>query len=205
LHDEGVAIEWEGIHSFYELHCLRTSQQPSSRANLDFPAIQFQVVFNLDDVLGPSANAIDIQLSLAREILLARATKMGLTPTMRVQQPDKDMKTRLRSMLRVADLLSPEKRKSGADYELVWDINARPSLQAVAKRLLPCDLGKSVSDDQKAKKASALANDAFKAIYHWELLNWLRFDPWHQILLSKEKQATDAHQHNEKADTESGN
>ncbi len=183
LHDQGVTLEWEGIHSFFERHTAHYSQQPSSRSKLDYPTTQFHVVFDMDDVLGPSANAIDIQLSLTREILLKRAAKMGLNPTMPVQQPDKKMKARLRSMLRVADLFSPERKTPDGD-ELVWDINAKPSMPSVAKRLLPCDLGKCVTDEQKAKKASALTNDAYKAIYHWELLNWLRFDPWHQILLT---------------------
>jgi hypothetical protein len=48
------------------------------------------------------------------------------------------------------------------------------------------------------KKASALAKDAFKAIYHWELLNWLRFDPWHKILLPDETPATSANEESEK-------
>lgn len=204
LHDQGVAIEWEGIHSFFNRHWQRNSQQPSFRAQLDFPAIQFHIVFDLDDVLGPSANAIDIQIKLAREMLLRRAAKMGLNPKEPAQRPNKNMKARLRSMLRVADLLSPERRRSGDGYELVWDINSQPSKLAVAERLLPCDLEDCISDDQKAKKASALAISAFKAIYHWELLNWLRFDPWHQILLSEEKQPANVEVGDETDDTESG-
>jgi hypothetical protein len=139
LHDNGVKIEWEGIHSFYERHWRRNSQEPSCRSQLDFPEIQFHIVFDLDDVLGPSANVIDVQLNMARAMLLKRAAKikMGLNPKMPAQQPDRYMKARFRSMLRVADLLSPENKVSAEGSELIWDIGPNPSMQAVAEKLLP--------------------------------------------------------------------
>lgn len=179
---DSVTIMWEGVHSFVERHTKIHPSQPGCSKKIDFPRSEFRMVFDIDPILGVSSSAIEIQIKLAQEILKKRAKDSGFTPTTRAQKPDKKD---LRSWLRVADLLSPERKSeqnaAGGENQLQWEINIdekRPRMEAVGIKLLPCDLGNAKTNQQTAKKASALADKAFNVIYKWRFLNWLQFDDW---------------------------
>lgn len=165
---KGVPLTWWGIHSFAERHTKPHTQRKGVRDKIDFKKAQVHFVFDIDAVLGPGTTAIDIQVKIASNILFKLASDADFNKGKRLQKPPK---AHLRSMLRVADLLSPERdvklndgENAGDVAPLLWDIELHKNLsrmQAVARKLLESDLGKASSNDQKAKRASDLAKEAF--------------------------------------------
>lgn len=177
---DSVTIKWEGVHSFVERHTKIHPSQPGCSKEIEFPRSEFRMVFDIDPILGASSSAIEIQINIAREILTKRAEKFGFAPTTRAQKPDRKD---LRSWLRIADLLSPERNSEqgvkGDEIELQWDIDEkRPRMEAAGLKLLPYDRGNAKTNQHAAKRASNLAEKSFNVIYKWKFLNWLQFDDW---------------------------
>ena len=182
----GIALSWEGIHSFFDAAFAfrRTPTRPEER--IQVANVQVPLVFDIDPLHGPNRSAIDIQLQIARAILYERAEELELGVKRSKSAPSEaklvSIKRELRTLLRVADLLSPEYENSEGETrknnmrKVVWGTSEkRPSLAEVAEKLPDSDIGRKT---EKNKGVSDLLDDVYDLVYEWKLLHLLHYDHW---------------------------
>lgn len=195
---EGVPVEWRGIHTFYKE--LSSYPRTATRPQPQWPEVsrigEMAFVFDVDYLHGPETNAIDIQLKIARELMIEEANKIGCPPQVSNNPPSRQ---ELRAMLHVTDLLSLEEKRGkqetnkpaevGNKLEKEQDTDqkkAESRLKRVASKLLPQDVWRNGNEKEndsnqtRYKRASELVTAAYQAIYEWKLLTWLQFDDWSQ-------------------------
>jgi hypothetical protein len=78
----------------------------------------------------------------------------------------------MRSVLYVADLMSPEVSTEGGSIATWVTGNTPPSLEDIAKRLTDGGV------ETTPQKASAHGVEAFEVMYSWMFLKWLKDDDW---------------------------
>jgi hypothetical protein len=175
-HDEGQPVRWWGIHSFVENLTNDDLQPPRIRDKREFKSVQVQIVFDIDALQGPDMSIASLQTDIARAFLVEKATAAGFhTEDMNAKQKPQDkFKARLRNLLCVADLMSPQMMSTnGGPSIATWATGtAQPSIQEIGKHLTDAGVEKNSS------AASALGSEAFTTIYSWVFLKWLQFDNW---------------------------
>lgn len=178
-------LKWEGIHSFYDSFSdfRRRPKRPEER--IEIPNVQIPFVFDIDSLLGPNCSAIDIQLQIARAIMLDRAQKLGIDVHQRNPEPIEgviELKQRLRMLLRIADLLSPQRQDldpssdPGGERQIVWETGRKaPSQGEIASRLP--QVGKR-QNTAKSMEISKAVTEAYELMYEWRFLELLSYDHW---------------------------
>ncbi len=176
-HDEGQPVRWWGIHSFVERLMDDTYQRPDMHAKRDFKSAQIHVVFDIDALMGPKRSAVHLQASIARAFLLEKAVAADFhIEDAKPQKPQDKHKSRLRSMLHIADLVSPQivSDDGKAPIGATWVTGTTaPTQQYIAKALT-----NAAGAEVTPTSISALGSEAFDYIYGWAFLKWLQFDNW---------------------------
>jgi len=97
----GTKIRWWGIHSFLDQLEARAIHGKDT-VEIEWPATQVALIFDIDPVFGDGTTAINLQIELAkRHLHNSVGTKLPI-----LKKPRRPDKWLLRAQLRVADLLS---------------------------------------------------------------------------------------------------
>lgn len=165
---------WEGITSFFKDHsAIRRPLTPPNPCK-ELSEVQVPFVFDIDCLLGPNTSAIEIQIQIAKSILIERAKNINSKTEHKAKPPKQETKIELRNMLRVADILSPQIcSTTGA---ATWEIGTKkPSFKEIVPKLPESALGRSLD---KNKDVSELVEKAYTMIYEWGFLKLLQWDDW---------------------------
>ena len=216
-HGAGDKVLWEAIHGFYyffsdrngiERNIIEKYKIPRVIPCETAPGMSFGVternqrafVFDADAMLGPGSTTIDIQLSIARAILLNDIKQLGnsdrksssgersgnglakqRTASSQARQATAPpTKSDLRTQLRVADLLSWQyvcepTPGQGNTTNPVWETGkSRPRHKQIAGKLAESSVGRTFEE----KRISDLVDAAYRKIYEWECLQLLQYDDW---------------------------
>ncbi|MDR7050804.1 hypothetical protein J2X54_003291 [Duganella sp. 3397] len=150
---------------------------PRQSAGLEYQESQVSIIFDLVS-LAPGIAAIDLQLEIARERLVALAAMQG---NLVAKRPSTPSRGKLRNLLRIVDLFScQDRRRVGEVTETYFKkYKSIHELQLADKKL---------SKKSREGHVGDLLDRAFSYVYCREYLQLLAFDPWPWIDLKSDDQ-----------------
>lgn len=175
-HGKPVVVQWE-IATDMLSRLTVPKRLRSHSAELEYEESQVSIIFDLVS-LAPGVAAIDLQLEIARERLIALAAMQG---NLLAKRPSTPSRGKLRNLLRIVDLFScPDRRTVGEVTETYFK-----------KYKLVHEL--QLADKKSTKKSREghvgdLLDRAFSYVYGREYLQLLAFDPWPWIDLGSDDQ-----------------